>query len=493
MLNRRSFLKYITGFLASSSLLSTLSAFASPKGTKGIMVNDIHSQLNTTKVYDVANPKTSLDLQALVKASQSTVNKISIAGARHAMGTQQFGTNTTLIDMREMDKVISLERENKIVEVQSGITWPKLIDWLNKNAPELSIIQKQTGADELTIGGTLAANIHGRGLTHKPIIGDVESFTLISAIGERLECSRNKNSELFKVVIGGYGLFGIVDTVRLRLMGRIKLQRVVEITSIDKLIPAVKDRIAANFMYGDFQYVTDDQSDDFMREGVFSCYKPVSEDTPISTQKRRLDLEDWQKLYALAHVDKAQAYEQYRNYYLSTNGQVYWSDLHQYSTYLKDQNKVLNEARGLTNNASLMITELYVQRDKLTTFMENTRNVARENNMDIIYGTVRFIEKDDESFLPWAKESYASIIFNLEVMHTPEGIEKAKKDFRELIDQALKLNGTYFLTYHRWARKDQVESGYPQFKQFLELKKKYDPEERFSSDWYQHYKQMFNV
>jgi len=62
-----------------------------------------------------------------------------------------------------------------------------------------------------------------------------------------------------------------------------------------------------------------------------------------------------------------------------------------------------------------------------------------------------------------------------------------------LIDQSLALGGNYFLTYHRWARKDQVESGYPQFRKFLQLKKKYDPEERFSSDWYKHYKKMFNV
>jgi len=493
MLNRRDFLKYGSGAIATIPLLSAVSACTFPENTKGIVVNDVHSQLNKTTVYKIAKPKTSIDLQTLVKASQSAGNKISIAGARHAMGTQQFGTNTTLIDIREMDKVVSLDRERKIVEVQSGITWPKLIEWLNENVLELSIIQKQTGADELTLGGALAANIHGRGLTHKPIIGDVESFTLINANGEKLECSRNKNTELFKLAIGGYGLFGIIDTVKLRLMDRIKLRRVVEVTTIDKLMPAVNERISDGFMYGDFQYMTDDKSEDFMRKGVFSCYKPVSNDTPISTQQRRLDLEDWQKLYSLAHMDKTRAYEQYRDYYLSTNGQVYWSDLHQYSTYLKDQNKTLNETRGLKHNASLMISELSVPRDKLVTFMENARKAARENSMDIIYGTVRFIEKDDESFLPWAKESYASVIFNLEVMHTPEGIEKSAGDFRVLIDQALVLDGNYFLTYHRWARKDQVKSGYPQFKQFLQLKKKYDPEERFSSDWYQHYKKMFNV
>lgn len=493
MLTRLDFLKYTSGAFAAVPFLSGLGAYAFPKEAKGITVNDVHSQLNETNVQKIAKPNTTLDLQKLVKSSRATRDKISIVGARHAMGTQQFGTNTILIDLLGMDQVLNLDRESKIVEVQSGITWPKLITWLNKNAPGLSIIQKQTGADELTIGGALAANIHGRGLTHKPIIGDVESFTLINANGENVECSRNQNSELFKLVIGGYGLFGIIDTVKLRLMDRVKIQRVVEVTTIDKLMPSVNDRIGDGFIYGDFQYMTDEKSDAFMRKGVFSCYKPVSAAVPVSTQQRRLDLEDWQQLYNLAHLDKARAYQQYQDYYLSTNGQIYWSDLHQYSTYLKNQNRVLNEARGLKHSASLMISELYSPRDKFVEFMENTRKAALQNNMDIIYGTVRFIEKDDESFLPWADKSYACVIFNIEVMHTPKGIEKAINDFRILIDQSLNVGGNYFLTYHRWARKDQVEAAYPQFSHFLQLKKKYDPQERFSSDWYRHYKNMFNI
>lgn len=79
-----------------------------------------------------------------------------------------------------------------------------------------------------------------------------------------------------------------------------------------------------------------------------------------------------------------------------------------------------------------------------------------------------------------------------DVIHTPEGIEKAKNDFRRLIDEALRLGGSYYLTYHRWARKDQVLAAYPQFSDFLRLKRKYDPNERFTSDWYRHYKEMFS-
>ena len=76
--------------------------------------------------------------------------------------------------------------------------------------------------------------------------------------------------------------------------------------------------------------------------------------------------------------------------------------------------------------------------------------------------------------------------------HTPEPIEKAKHDLRTLYDIALSLGGTYYLTYHRWALKEQVEKAYPKLPRLLELKRSYDPCEVFQSDWYRYYKQMFS-
>ena len=52
--------------------------------------------------------------------------------------------------------------------------------------------QKQTGADKLTIGGSLSANIHGRGLALPPFISDIESFKLLNARGDLLQCSRTR-------------------------------------------------------------------------------------------------------------------------------------------------------------------------------------------------------------------------------------------------------------------------------------------------------------
>ena len=95
------------------------------------------------------------------------------------------------------------------------------------------------------------------------------------------------------------------------------------------------------------------------------------------------------------------------------------------------------------------------------------------------------------TFLAWAEEPSVCIVCNLHVRHTEDGKRNAAADFRRIIDRVIEHRGRYYLTYHRWAERKQVETCYPQFVDFLRLKRKYDPEERFQSDWYRHYKAMF--
>jgi FAD/FMN-containing dehydrogenase len=142
---------------------------------------------------------------------------------------------------------------------------------------------------------------------------------------------------------------------------------------------------------------------------------------------------------------------------------------------------------------SEMITEINVPRGELTDFLAEVREDFRKNNVELIYGTVRLIEKDEETFLPWAKQPYACTIFNLHSSHTPSALHDSAEAFRRLIDIAVRRKGTYYLTYHTYARKDQVLACYPNFSDFLALKRKFDPQERFQSNWYRHYKKMFAV
>jgi FAD/FMN-containing dehydrogenase len=325
-------------------------------------------------------------------------------------------------------------------------------------------------------------------LNLKPIVEQVNAFDLLGPDGELRTCSRHAHPDLFRLAIGGYGLFGIITRVELRLRPRVKVRRVVELGETAGIIDRFEERIRDGYLYGDYQFATDATRDSFLRRGVFSCYQPVAPDTPLTEHPTRFQPEDWARLTFYSHTQKRRAFQVYSSRYLETSGQIYWADSQLSAAYVDDYHADLDRAVGASVPGSEMITEIYVQRNQLCAFMEAARDVLRPQRANVIYGTVRLIEKDDETFLAWARDRYACVIFNLHIEHTPQKIEQAAAAFRDLIDLGIAHGGSYYLTYHRWARREQVE---PQMREFLALKRQHDPAERFQSTWYRHYRDMF--
>ena len=460
-----------------------------------MVVNDIHSQLNATRVDAVVTPDSVDELASAVVNAASAGKSVAIAGGRHAMGGQQFGEASVLIDTRALDRVLAFDPDRGIVTTEGGILWPALLDYLaraqSSDRRQWGIVQKQTGADRLSLGGALSCNAHGRGLALKPIVDQVEAFDLLDSSGTVRTCSRGHNPELFGLAIGGYGLFGVITRVQLRLRPRQKVRRVVTLGETAGIIERFEERIRDGYLYGDFQFATDDTRDSFLRRGVFSCYQPVADETPLTENPTRFHPDDWERLTRYSHTNKRLAFEVYTTRYLETSGQIYWSDSQLSAAYVDNYHVDLDRVTGARVKGSEMITEIYVDRSRLAAFMERAREVLRTRRANVIYGTVRLIEKDDETFLAWARDRYACVIFNLHVDHTPVDIERSADAFRALIDLGIEHGGSYYLTYHRWARKDQVERCYPQLPAFLALKRGHDPGEVFQSNWYRHYREMF--
>ena len=458
-------------------------------------VNDVHSNLNDTEVCERVDARNECDVVAAIERAREHSLPLAICGGRHAMGGQQFAKNGMLLDMSGLDRVLDFDASTGLIEIEAGIQWPKMMrEYLAtqqglKN--QWGIRQKQTGADRLSIGGALAANIHGRVLTNKPIIEDIVSFRIIDAEGRLLNCSREENADLFRLAIGGYGLFGVIVSVTMQLVPRQKMQRIVELRTIDELCDAFTDRIKTGYLYGDLQFVTDETSDDFLNKGIFSCYRPVPNDTPIPDGQTYMTEQGWQDLLHLAHVDKSRAFDTFSKFYLGSSRQIYWSDTHQFTTYLDDYHSQLDKRLCGAHPGSEMITELYVPAPRLTDFIDQAKETLRSTGADLIYGTIRLIREDDESFLAWAKQDFVCVIFNLHVEHTDAGIASSRKAFLGLIDDALRNHGSFFLTYHRHASRERVTAAYPQFADFLKEKKERDPQAVFASDWYLHYANLF--
>jgi hypothetical protein len=153
-----------------------------------IELNDIHARLNPTPVRELVRPSTMEQVADALDRAAAHGLPVAICGGRHAMGGQQFACGAMQLDMTGLDRVVRFEPARALVTVGAGIQWPGLHAALRNTS--LTFRQKQTGADRLTIGGALSANIHGRGIDLAPFVADVESFTLLDAAGRVRHCDR---------------------------------------------------------------------------------------------------------------------------------------------------------------------------------------------------------------------------------------------------------------------------------------------------------------
>ena len=139
----------------------------SPEARVATRVNDVHSRLNETCVGEVVHVDSLEAIQDSLARARASGAPVAIAGGRHAMGGQQFCAGGLLLDTTRLSRVLSLDPDFRTIEVEAGIQWPALTRALRRSP--VTYAQKQTGADELSIGGAVSANVHGRGLSMRSV------------------------------------------------------------------------------------------------------------------------------------------------------------------------------------------------------------------------------------------------------------------------------------------------------------------------------------
>ena len=463
----------------------------------GVRVNDVHGRLNPTTMRSVSRPATAADVADALKHSARQGRSVSVAGARHAMGGQQFLTDGLLLDMRSMRALRELDTRRGVAVVEAGVAWPDLVAALRAAQPNdaqpWTIVQKQTGANELTVGGAVACNAHGRGLRLAPLVQQIEALEYVTPHGEPTACDRDHDPDTFARLIGGYGLFGVVTAVHLRLMRCLRVRREVAVIELADLDAQVRDALDAGAEYGDCQLDIDPASPGFLRRGVLATYHPTDRPLTPTDTRQALDHEAWLALVRGVIDGEPGLFDRYADFYRGTAGQVYDSDAMQMSTYLADYADRINHGRRVTR--TLMLTELYVPVDRLAPFLDAARACFHRHDGPArpAYSVLRLIQPEQTTALRWATQRFACVIFNVVVEHNPPGVAAARQVLQDLIDRALELDGRYYLTYHRWARADQVRAAYPMMEGLLREKTRRDPAGVLQSDWYRHHATLLGV
>src|SRR5690606_12978681 len=145
---------------------------------------------------------------------------ISIAGGKYSMGGHTMYPDGIVINMLPYNKIV-IDTLNNTMKIGAGANWSQAIAEVDKCNRSVKVMQ---AFSSFSIGGSISVNGHGWQKNLPPIAATVVSFTLMKANGEVVNCSRQENHELFKLVIGGYGLFGVILDVKLKVVENEALQ-----------------------------------------------------------------------------------------------------------------------------------------------------------------------------------------------------------------------------------------------------------------------------
>ena len=164
---------------------------------------------------------------------------ISIGGGRYSMGGQVAAPDSLHLDMRRMNRVLTLDPARRVVRVQAGISWRDLQEAIDPHDLSVRIMQSYSN---FTVGGSVSVNCHGRYVGKGPMVNSVRAVQMVRADGQVLELTLE--SALFRGLFGGYGGLGLVTEVELDLDPNTRIRRVVEKVDLDRYPDHFRSKIA---------------------------------------------------------------------------------------------------------------------------------------------------------------------------------------------------------------------------------------------------------
>ncbi|MEC7838618.1 MAG: FAD-binding oxidoreductase [Chlamydiota bacterium] len=161
----------------------------------------------TSSAY-LHNPRTVEDLEALL-------NSPLPRGCGRSYGDAALNSSNHIALMEGMNQVIDFDPNTGIIKAEAGCTLNTILKTYTRKGWFPSVTP---GTKFVTLGGCLAADVHGK---NHHIDGSfsnyIKSFNILLADGNKVFCSPSSNSDLFWATVGGMGLTGIVTDVTMQL------------------------------------------------------------------------------------------------------------------------------------------------------------------------------------------------------------------------------------------------------------------------------------
>ena len=428
--------------------------------------------LYSIEVARIEAPVTTQDVSRLVRAWPG---KVAVGGGRYSMGGQVALRGGLHLDMRSMNRLVSLQAIDKVVRVQAGMRWRDLQDVLD---PLNLAVKTMQSYSNFTVGGSVSVNAHGRYVGHGPVGNTVRALQLVLADGSVLEASRAVHAELFSAAIGGYGAVGVITEVELDLADNVRIERALTRVPLHDYVRHFEQQVLA-----DPACVLHNAD-----------LVPPRFDSPTATTWRKSDkpLTEPQRL-----IPRGQRYRIEKT--------AIWA-----ATELTSlRRKVIQPLQAgshpvlwLNHEASLDVTEIepldrehytyvlqeyFIPKRNFVVFAQGMASILLRNAVQAINISIRHSPPDGVSLLPWAKEEvFAFVLYYKQETHAAAQDVVARWT-RELVGLALQHQGRHYLPYQRHATTEQFNQAYPEAAALRELKRSVDPLGKLSNELWAKY------
>ena len=407
------------------------------------------------------------EMRAMLGEAASDSRAVAVGGARHSMGGQSLPRLGIAASFAT--PAIEPDTSNRLYRVSAGARWRDVIRALDPIG--FSPLVTQSNHD-FSIGGTLSVNAHGWPVPYGPFGSTLRRFRLMLADGSVLACSESENPELFRLVVGGYGLFGMVIDAELRMVENSLLRPNSELMPAEAFAPRFIARAAdpsVRMMYGRLSLARGD----FLREALLIDF------TPVQPQPERLTPPKNSSVFSLmtrslfraqTGSDRGKRLRWAAETRLAPRGTV-------------TRNTLLDEPVAAFGDhvptRTDILHEYFVPADRFSDFLAACREIIPTHRQDLLNVTLRYVDADSSSVLTYAPQPRIAAVMLFVQQRTTEADDDMRAMTVKLVDRVLALGGCYYLPYRLHASREQLRLAYPRLDEFVAAKRRYDPQLRF--------------
>ena len=474
--------------------LERIKAVAPLQGVKwsqlGGSINDA-SCLNKTEIYGVVEVHSVDDIEKTLKFARDNKLSITTAGVRHSMGGQAFRKGGIVLDMRTFNRIV-LNETARSVTVQPGATWHDIQNALH---PRFAVRAMQS-TDIFSVGGSISVNAHGMDHQAGALAKSIKSMRVMLADGSLKTVSATENKDLFNLVVGGYGLFGVIVEAELDIADNLVYQtarRMLDYKEFPALFSGEIEKDGnIGLMYGHLSTAPST----FLREMLLYTYtkvdgtdfkrEPLGEVSGVKLRRLTVNLSKQGPLFQEIKWFSEKHIEHRMETCTVTRAQAIGSA----EACLVNRNDPMHDSVPYLRNAlpddTDILHEYFIPRSQFVSFVDGMRKVLTDNKTNLLNASVRVVHQEG-NFLTYAPEPAFSLVLYINQTTDEDGNRRMKKATEELIDLTIAHKGRFFLPYQLYYSRDQLQRSYPQINDFFAAKRKYDPGELFTNTFYQKY------